>query len=155
MSIKRGLRTRIVELSGAVVLPALVTTAPAGIVLVWFPNVTGESRTWRPKVTWQDPDAGIVPPVKVTVVPFAGAFTVPPAQVVAGAGLAATVNPLPIVVKSSTTEVTVIGDAVLLVSVTPETYTEPADTVGMLKLALMNFDAVNGVVTVNIALEPT
>jgi hypothetical protein len=61
--------------------------------------------------------AGTVPPDIVIKVPPAGALAVPPAQVVAGAGLPATVKPVPIVARSSVSDVTVTGEVAGLASV--------------------------------------
>lgn len=114
---RSGVATQMEPATAVALLPTPVTMFPAGMVLVCSERGPGMIGMWMPVLIVQDPEAGIVPPVSTIVVPPVGAFTVPPVQVVAGAGVAATVNPVPIVARSSVTEITLIGAVVLLTSV--------------------------------------
>ena len=107
-------------------------------------------------VTVQDPEAGIVPPDMPIVVLPGAALTTPPTQVVDAAGVEATVNPAPIVVRLSVSDVTVMGAGVLFVSVIVAGCVLPAYPKRALPFALptMTLVALNGAPTTSVALEP-
>ncbi len=66
----------------------VVVSPPIGIELANAPAADA----WTFTVTVQEPDAGMVPPESATLPPLAVAVTVPPAHVVAPAGVAVLVT---------------------------------------------------------------
>jgi len=118
-------------LSGTVLLPWVVTIPPTGMVFVVPPTLAALSGICTATVTVQLPgvvpfEAGMTPPAIVNEAAPTGAVTTPPAQVVVGAGLAATVYPAPIVVRLSVSKVTVFGVDKGLSSVTVIVWMAPA-----------------------------
>lgn len=99
-----------VRVTAVELLPSEVTSALAGMVLVWV-AIVALPPTSTGTVIVQLAERGIVPPAMENEVAPAGAVIVPP-QVVAGAGDAATVKPAPIVVRSS--EMLVMAAAVVV-----------------------------------------
>jgi hypothetical protein len=123
-------------LAGAALFPLLVTKPPAATVLVRLPAEAAVTFTLTAQVPVEAGlrlAAGIVPPVKVTVLPPAGAVTVLP-QVVLAFGVAAITMPLG---KLSVSEVMVSAVSTLeLDSVMVRVDTPPALIEAGLKLLL-------------------
>jgi hypothetical protein len=80
-----GATVNVPEIGVALLPPLVVTSAPAGIVFVNAPAVVPVTVT----VTAHDPLAGIDPPERLNVLPFAAATTAPPVHVVEAAGAVA------------------------------------------------------------------
>src|SRR5690349_20280320 len=111
--------TSMTPLIASALLPCVVCTAFAAMVLVW-PPVVAVAAIAMGNVIVQLPPAGMVPPVAVIDVPPTGAVTVAP-HVPPGAGELPTVKPVPRVVRLSVNDVMVAAAPVVLVSVTVAT----------------------------------
>jgi hypothetical protein len=138
-----GVFTVNVAMAGPALLPLLVCKTPAASVFSKFPPVGALT----PTVTVQEPPAGIVPTVNVTVEVVV--VIDPPTQVVLGVGVAVTTTPVGIVSTSAAVNTAAVGPALLNVMIKVEL--PPALIVaGMKALPIVGMtDA--GAVTVKVA----
>lgn len=138
-----------VALAAPLLLPLLVCKAPAGSVLVKVPLAAAVTLT----VTVQVPGAppGIAPPVKVIVLPPAGAVSTPP-QVVLAFGVAAITRPAGRLSVSGAVSVAAPGLGLIKVMVLVAT--PPAVMVVGVKATLSKGAAGDVGTTVKVALAP-